>query len=197
MDTDEILLERSKAGDRDAFDGLMTRYQSKIYSLALRLTGDVHEAEDVLQDTFLQVLRKQATFRGESKFSTWLYRVATNTALMNIRSKRQSETSPLESCLPQFDGNGLHKRLDVDYSAAGRVEETVERRELMHHVREALAQLPAIYRVAFVLYDLQQLSANEAAEVAGVDAAAIRQRVHRARLMLRGRLGRIAGGEQP
>ena len=188
-----MLLERARAGDREALDALMTRYQSRLYRLALRLTADEHDAEDVLQDAFLQVVKKLDTFRGEAQFSTWLYRVTTNAALMKIRARRQAES--LETCLPLFAEDGRHKNLDVDYSAAGRVEETVERRELMRLIQDALARMPAIYRVAFVLYDLEELSATDAAEIAGVDPAALRQRVHRARLMLRGYLGGVAGGE--
>lgn len=195
-DTDQVLLERARSGDRSALDALIERYQAKVYRLALRLTGDEHEAEEALQDTFLQVVKKLATFRGEAQFSTWLYRVAANTALMRIRARQQHPASSLETYLPQFDQSGLHRRLDVDYSVAGRVEELIERRQRMRLIHEALARLPEIYRVAFVLYDLEELSASEAAKIAGVDPAAIRQRVHRARLMLRGYLGRVTGGEQ-
>ena len=195
MEADDLLVERARDGDREALNTLIARHQSKVYRLALRLTGDEHEAEDVLQDTFLQVMKKLETFRGEAQFSTWLYRVAANTALMRIRARNQHPATSLEDYLPQFQEDGHHKRLDVDYSVAGRIEERIERRQLMNLVHEALTRIPDIYRMAFVLYDLEELSASEAAEIAGVDPAAIRQRVHRARLMLRGYLGHVTGGE--
>lgn len=193
--TDEALIARVQARDEKAFGALVARYRDKIYRVVLRLLGDEQDAEDTLQETFMQMWLRSSTFRGDARFSTWLYRVATNAALMNRRAQRRHEAESLDSCLPQFDVAGQHQRLDVDYSAAARIEATVEHDELVRSIREALVRLPPIYRVAFTLCDLEEVPANEAAEIVGVDAATIRQRVHRARLMLRGHLGRVAGSE--
>ena len=192
---DGILLAQARAGDREAFAALVARYEGRVYRLALRLSGDPRDAEDVLQETFLQVFRKLATFRGEARFSTWLFRVATNAALMSRRGERRHDAEPLESCLPRFDGEGRHVRLDVDYAAAAHVEDGYEQRELARLVRAALVRLPPMYRAAVVLCDLEGLPAAEAAEVLRVTPDTLRQRRHRARLMLRGYLGRLAGKE--
>jgi RNA polymerase sigma-70 factor, ECF subfamily len=193
--TDEALIARVQAKDEQAFGVLVARYRDRIYRVALRLIGDEQDAEEALQETFMQVWLHSASFREEARFSTWLYRIATNAALMNRRAQRRHETESLDTCLPQFDAEGQHLRLDVDYSAAARIEAIIEHDELVHRIREALMRLPPIYRVAFTLCDLEDLPAHEAAGIVGVNAATIRQRVHRARLMLRGYLGRLAGSE--
>lgn len=189
------LLAQAKAGDREAFEVLVARHQAAVYRLVFRLSGNEHDAEDILQETFLQVFRKLSTFRGEAQFTTWIYRVATNAALMHRRAQRRHAIESLEMYLPRFDATGHHVRLDVDYSAAARIEGLVEHRQLRRLIRDALDRLPSIYRVAFALNDLEDLPASEVASLLGIDPATVRQRVHRARLMLRGYLGRLAGGE--
>ena len=189
------LLAQARGGDREAFEALVARHQGAIYRLAFRLAGNEHDAEDILQETFLQVFRKLSTFRGEAQFTTWVYRVATNAALMHRRAQRRHTIQSLEVHLPRFDETGHHTRLDVDYGAAARIEGQVEDRQLRQLIRDALERLPSIYRVAFALYDLEDLPASEVAGLLGIDAATVRQRVHRARLMLRGYLGRLAGSE--
>ena len=189
------LLIRAQAGDQDAFGTLVERYQGPIYRLALRLAANEHDAEDILQETFLQVFRKLSSFRGDARFSTWLYRVATNAALMHQRARQRHIAESLDACLPRFDDTGHHVRMDVDYAGAAHVETLVEGHQLRRLIREALVRLPPIYRVAFALCDLEELSATEVAGLLDIDPATVRQRVHRARLMLRGYLGRLAGTE--
>jgi RNA polymerase sigma-70 factor (ECF subfamily) len=167
-----------------------------VYRLTLRLAGNVGDGEDILQETFLNAFNKLDSFRGRSHFSTWLYRIAINTALMHRRSSRRHATEPLDEYLPQFRRDGRHKRIDIDYSAASRVEAVIERRELMRLLLAALSRLPERYRVAVVLCDLEEMSSAAASVVLGVDAATLRQRVHRGRLMLRGYLDAVARGER-
>ncbi len=193
--TDEGLVERARAGDRGALDLLVERHHSRVYGLVLRLLGSREAAEEALQETFLTVMKKLGSFRGEARFSTWLYRVATNAALAQQRSNRRRATVSLEEYLPKFDGTGRMARLDLDYGRAARADEVLERTELAEKAREALDRLPEAYRAAFVLRDLEELSTSETAEVLGVGEDVVRQRLHRARLMLRGYLGNITGGE--
>src|SRR5215813_13712478 len=101
--TDEALVERTRAGDRAALDLLVERYHPRVYSIALRLLGSREVAEDVLQDTFLRVIERLDSFRGEARFSTWLFRVATNAALTRRRSTERHEAASLEEYLPEFD----------------------------------------------------------------------------------------------
>jgi RNA polymerase sigma-70 factor (ECF subfamily) len=172
----------------------VARYQAKVYRLARRLTGNAADAEEALQDTFLQVYRKLPGFRAEARFSTWLYRVATNAALMRRRGRRRQRTEPLEDYLPRFDRAGRHAR-EVDHGRAARADELIDRSRLAAHARAALGRLPERYRTPFVLRDLEEMPTAEVARVLGMTEAAVRQRVHRARLMMRGYLGHLVGGE--
>ena len=190
---DEALAARAAAGDEPAFEELVTRYEARVYRLACRLTGDDGDAKDVLQETFLAVYRGLPAFRGESRFSTWLYRIATNAALMHRRARARRPAESLEAFLPRFDAEGVHTAEPAVLGAAGRADELLDRRLLAEKARAGLERLPDIYREAFVLRDLEEMTTGEVAELLGIDAAAVRQRVHRARLMLRGYLSHIVG----
>ena len=142
----------------------------------------------------MRVHRKLGSFRGESRFSTWLFRVATNCALMVRRREKRHRAEPLEEYLPCFNRAGRHAR-DVDHGAAANADEILDRRRLAEAARGALHRLPRPYRAAFVLRDLQEMPTDEVAKVLRVSEAAVRQRVHRARLMLRGYLSHLVGVE--
>jgi RNA polymerase sigma-70 factor (ECF subfamily) len=147
----------------------------------------------VLQETFLAVYRGLPAFRGDSRFSTWLYRIATNAALMHRRARARRPTESLEAFLPRFDADGTHAAEPPELGAAGRADELLDRKLLAEKARAGLDRLPDIYREAFVLRDLEEMTTQEVAELLGIDAAAVRQRVHRARLMLRGYLSDLVG----
>jgi RNA polymerase sigma-70 factor, ECF subfamily len=147
-----------------------------------------------LQETFIQVHRKLGSFRGEARFSTWLYRVATNCALMVVRRESRHRAESLDPFLPRFDHDGRHAR-DVDHGAAARADEILDRRRLSAAARDALRRLPRLYRAPFVLRDLEELPTEQVAKILRLSAAAVRQRVHRARLMLRGYLSHLIGVE--
>ncbi len=194
--TDEALVQAARSGEEGAFDALVRRYQDKVYGLALRLSGDPSDAEEVLQDAFLQAYQHLADFRGDAKFSTWLFRIATNAALMLRRSRRRKAAESLEDYLPQFREDGRLARFDVDYGRAARVDQIVERGELARKIKEAVDRLPDDYRAVVELRDLEELSTEETARILGLTPAIVSTRLHRARLMLRGYLGRLAGGEE-
>jgi RNA polymerase sigma-70 factor (ECF subfamily) len=193
--SDEELARRAvRDADAGAFEVLVARYEGRVYSLARRLTGSDADAEDALQDTFLRVHRRLATFRGGARFSTWLYRVATNSALMVRRRERRRRTEPLDAYLPAFDAGGRHAR-EAGHARAGRAEEILDGRRLRAALEDALRRLPDANRTAFVLRDLQELPTSEVAAVLRISEAAVRQRVHRARLVLRGYLSHLVGVE--
>ena len=192
---DEALARRAAEGDESAFETLVARFQGRVYRLACRLAGGEGEAEDVLQETFLQVYRGLPSFRSEARFSTWLYRIATNAALMQNRRRGRRPTEPLDAYAPRFDAEGGHLLREQDLAVAARADEMLDRQRLAEQAREGIARLPEIYRTAFVLRDLEEMSTAEVAAVLGIDAAAVRQRVHRARLQLRGFLSHLAGVE--
>ena len=189
---DELLAARAAAGDDHAFGQLVSRYEARIYRLACRLTSET-DAPDVLQETFLQVYRHLRTFRGDSRFSTWLYRIATNAALMNRRAQARRPSVPLDEFLPRFDSRGVHAGTPEELQLPSRADELLDRQALAERAREVLARLPDMYRDPFVLRDLEDLSTAEVAGLLGLDPAAVRQRVHRARLMLRGYLSDLVG----
>jgi RNA polymerase sigma-70 factor (ECF subfamily) len=192
--TDETLAARAAAGDGHAFEQIVDRYEARVFRLACRLTSET-DAPDVLQDTFLQVYRNLPSFRGESQFGTWLYRIATNAALMlrRVRARRPAES--LDAFMPRFDEHGIHAELPEQLKVACRADELVDRGVLAEMARSGIARLPDLYRDAFVLRDLEEMSTSEVAQVLGVQPATVRQRVHRARLMLRGYLSDIVGAK--
>ena len=190
--SDESLAARAAAGDASAFETLVQRYQRRVFRLACRLTSE-SDAPDVLQDTFLQVHRHLPAFRGESQFSTWLYRIATNAGLMHRRARTRRPAESLDRYLPRFDGHGRHEPTPDALRVASHVDEMIDRRVLAAQAHAAIDRLPDLYREAFVLRDLEELPTAEVARVLEIEPAAVRQRVHRARLMIRGFLGELAG----
>lgn len=192
---DEALARRAASGDESAFEALVGRFQGRVYRLARRLTGGEGDAQDVLQETFLSAYRNLAAFRGEAKFSTWLFRIATNAALMQNRTRARRPVESLDAYAPHFDDAGRHAREPADLSLAARADELLDRRRLVAQALEGIDRLPETCRVAFVLRDLEEMPTAEVAAVLGIEPAAVRQRVHRARLLLRGFLSHLVGVE--
>ena len=190
--SDETLAARAAAGDHAAFETLVARYQHRVFRLACRLTSET-DAPDVLQETFLQVYRHLPAFRGDSQFSTWLYRIATNAALMLRRARARKPAEPLDMFLPRFGPDGRLAQMPEALQIASRVDELLDRQVLAAKAHAAIERLPDLYREAFVLRDLEELSTADVAQVLGVEPATVRQRVHRARLMVRGYLSELAG----
>jgi len=190
--SDEQLAARAAAGDDSAFEAIVRRYQGRVFRLACRLTTDT-DAPDVLQDTFLQVYKHLASFRGDSQFRTWLYRIASNAALMHRRARARRPAEPLDVFLPRFDADGRHVATPTELQVASRADELLDRKVLAAKARDVVARLPDLYRDAFVLRDLEELSTEDVAQTLGVAPATVRQRVHRARLMLRGYLSDLVG----
>lgn len=182
---DEELVARAAAGDEPAFESLVDRHQQRAYGLARRLVGSDMDAQDVLQESFLSVYRNLASFRGSARFSTWLYRIVTNAALMHHRARARRPVEPIDAFLPSFDGDGRHQGEPAELEAAAHAAERLDREALARKARAGIESLPDLYRTAFVLRDLEEMTTAEVAEVLGVGTDVVRQRVHRARLMLR------------
>jgi len=189
---DDTLVARAARGDDSAFEAIVERYQARVFRLACRLTSET-EAPDVLQETFLQVYRHLPSFRGESQFRTWLYRIASNAALMHRRASARRPAEPLDDFLPRFDAEGRHRATPSELQVCSRADELLDRQFLAERAREVIARLPDVYRDAFVLRDLEDMSTEDVAKALGVTAVTVRQRVHRARLMLRGYLSDLVG----
>ena len=137
--------------------------------------------------------RSLPSFRGESRFATWLYRIATNAALMLRRARTRKPAESLDAFMPRFDEHGMHADLPAQLQIASRADELIDREALVEKARAGIARLPDVYRDAFVLRDLEEMSTTDVAQVLGVEPAAVRQRVHRARLLLRGYLSDLVG----
>lgn len=183
---DQILVQKAQAGDFRAFQDLVNRYEGKVYRLAMRMLRNQQDAEDALQETFLQVYRGLKNFEGRSSFSTWLFRLATNVCLMKIRHRgtEPSQLLPLEEYLPQHE-EGQHPLIQDWPDLPDEILLNKESREKM---MEALEKLPPEYRAVFVLRDLEGLSNAQTAEAMGISVPAVKSRLHRARLALRGLL---------
>src|SRR6476620_6506907 len=147
--SDETLVARAAAGDDSAFETIVTRYQARVFRLACRLTSDT-AAPDVLQETFLQVYRHLPSFRGESQFGTWLYRIASNAALMHRRASARRPAEPLDVFLPRFDAEGRHAATPAELQVASRADELLDQQFLAGKARDAIRRLPDLYRDAFV-----------------------------------------------
>ena len=189
--TDEALASRAALGDNHAFDEITSG--TRIGSIVSVPIGRNDDAPDVVQEGFLSVYRNLASFRHESRFGTWLYRIITNAALMHRRALTRRPVESLEAFLPEFDATGSHRHAPAELQVASRADELLDPRFLAEQAKAALGRLPDLYRSAFVLRDLEELSTAEVAQVLGIEPATVRQRVHRARLMLRGYLSALAG----
>ncbi len=188
---DAALVERLKRGDEEAFAALLRRYQGKVYRLAMNMTRNAQDAEEVTQDVFLAVYRKIGEFDGRAAFSTWLYRVASNAALMKLRGRRSEPHLSVEEEGPTFAPDGHHARPVADWSELP--EDQLLSAERRRVLEQAIEALPPDYKAAVVLRDIEGLSNQEAAEILGASVLAVKSRLHRARLALRERLAAYLG----
>ncbi len=170
-------LARAQAGDHLAFAQLYSVHKRRIYSLCLRMVGNIAEAEDLTQEAFLQLHRKIATFRGDSAFSTWLHRLAINVVLMQLRKKGLSLISLDEAMEPTPDEGPSRSFGAPDLTLTG----TIDRLAL----ERAIAELPAGYRLIFILHDVEGFEHNEIASMLDCSIGNSKSQLHKARLKLR------------
>lgn len=181
------LVNQLKAGDRQAFDEIFSRYVNQVYRQALRLTGNEMDAEDVVQEVFLAVYKNAGSFRGQSEFKTWLYRLTVNGALTKLRRNKRHREVPIEDYLPRFQKDGHHDvRPVVDWSHE--LDDPSKQQEIHELLKQALDQLGAQDRAVIVMSDLEGFADREIATILGLSRSAVKARLHRARLFLRGRL---------
>jgi RNA polymerase sigma-70 factor (ECF subfamily) len=192
---DALLVARAQAGELAAFEALATRYEGRIYALALRLLRQPQDAEDVTQQTLLSALENLAGFRGEAAFGTWLLRIATHAALKIIRKRQGLETVSLEAATEPQEGYDTvpHPEFIADWRESP--EQLVARNETRALLDAALAQLDEKHRVVFLLRDVEGLSIRETAAALGLNEANVKVRLLRARLQLREQLTRAFGDE--
>lgn len=174
---DAEVLARAQAGDHQAFAQLYTLHKRRIYSLCLRMVGNVAEAEDLTQEAFLQLHRKIATFRGDSAFSTWLHRLAINVVLMQLRKKGLSLISLDEAMEPNPEEGPSRSFGAPDLALTGAIDRLV--------LERAIADLPAGYRLIFILHDVEGFEHNEIASMLDCSIGNSKSQLHKARLKLR------------
>lgn len=187
-----LLIQRLQAGHVDAFERLFERFSPRVYRQAMHFLGNEAEAEEVMQEVFLTLYEKAGTFRGDAAISTWLYRLTANTAISRLRRRsRQLEVS-LDGYLPQFSDDGHHReRPVVDWSHD--IERDAVREESRQLLRQAIDKLRPLDKAVVVLSDLEELPQRETADILGLSLAAVKARLHRARLFLRGQLATSLG----
>ena len=195
MDRDAALVAQLRRGEAGAAAALVGAYGDRVYRLALRITGNASDAEEVVQDALWAVSRKIDTFRGAAAFGSWVYRITANAAYQKLRGRRsrRHEVS-WEDLAPAFDEKGQHVEVAVDWSR--RLKDPAIEGELKSVLGDAIDALPADYRTAFLLHDVEGLSNPEIAQTLQVTLAAIKSRVHRARLFLRRRLAGYVGSAE-
>jgi len=184
-ESDEELVKKAQADDERAFGELIGRYESKVYSLALKMLRNPEDAEDVLQETFLRAYRGIKSFQGNSTFSTWIYRITANSALMRLRKKQL----PMVSI---DDADEREAPINIADWAPSPVEQLLSQ-ETQVAMNEAIDALPPEFRQVFVLRDIDELSNAEVADILDLSVAAVKSRLHRARLKVRNRLATYFG----
>jgi RNA polymerase sigma-70 factor (ECF subfamily) len=185
---DEGLLERLRKGEPGAVEEMLRLYQGKIFSLAMSILKNESDAEEATQDVFMTVIRKVNTFKGNSAFYSWIYRICVNTCLMRLRGRRREDTVAIEDFMPVFTEEGMHASPVDDWSKE--VERKALNEELGKMIRKFTEELSEKYRVVFVLSDVEGLSNEETAKILGMSVPAVKSRLHRARLYLREQLSR-------
>jgi RNA polymerase sigma-70 factor (ECF subfamily) len=185
--SDEELVERAKGGDASAFPQLVKKYNRRILRVGRNITNHDEDAEDVLQETFLKAYTHLNTFQGNSKFYTWLVRIAMNEALMKLRKRKGDRVVSLDEQLDTGEDT-ISREIAV---WEGNPEDRYSQEELRALLEKTVASLPESFRSVFVLRDVEDLSTEETADVLGLSIPAVKSRLLRARLQLREKLTRI------
>ena len=184
---ESALVARAREGDARAYNELVNRYERKIFRLAKHITQNDEDAEDVLQETFLKAFEHLPDFQGQSKFYTWLVRIAVNESLMKLRKRKSDRSVPLDE--PVDTGEDTVAREIAVWEE--NPEDRYSREEIGHILDEAVDGLKPAFRTVFVLRDIEELSTEETAEALGISIPAVKSRLLRARLQLREKLTRF------
>lgn len=187
LNGEEALVQLARDGDASAFSELVKRYQNKIYRLARHITQHSEDAEDVLQETFLKAFTHLKNFEGNSKFYTWLVRIAVNESLMKLRKRRPERFVSLDEPVDTGDDQVVREIAVWDETP----EEKYSQEELRKILEGAIEDLAPIYRTVFLLRDVEELSTEETAQALDLSVPAVKSRLLRARLQLREKLTRF------
>lgn len=179
--SEQLLLERSKAGDVAAFETLIEAYQKKIFNLAYRIVGNYDDAGDLAQEALIRIFRSIAGFKEQSSFSTWVYRITTNVCLDDIRKKKNRKVISLDEEIHVEDGEMKRQIMSDDPLP----DEVAEKEEMRRLVNDAINTLPEEQRLVISLRDIQGLTYDEIAEVLDCPSGTVKSRINRARQALK------------
>jgi RNA polymerase sigma-70 factor (ECF subfamily) len=191
-DDEPLLVKAAKSGDATAFEELVNRYESKIFRLTMNITRNREDAEDSMQDAFMKAYSHLSTFQEDSRFYTWLVRIAANEALMRLRKRRPNQVSLDEPVQGEDD---LMPREVEDWGPSP--EQRYAQSELHEILDQVIDQLDPDFRTVFVLRDIEELSTEETAQAMGISVPAVKSRLLRARLKLRQKLDRFLRDRKP
>lgn len=179
MASDQELVIKSMQGDNQAFDELVYLYQNKVYALAFRYMGNEDDAYDMAQDTFVKAYRSLRSFKGESSFSTWIYRITTNVCLDEIRRRKRRVTPlSLDEPLATLEGEEVEREIADESLSADRV---YEQKEFSETLQKLLDEMKPEHKTAIVLRDIMELSYEEIASVLNCSIGTVKSRINRAR----------------
>ena len=182
----EVEFVRALSSKMDwAYLRLVSEQADRLFNVAFRFLRDAEEAKETVQDVFRKVVEKIGTFKGESKFSTWIYRITVNEALMRIRERKGKETISWEEILPKYQ-DGIWMDRNRDWSPMP--ESQLLEKEALEYLRKCIQELPEDYRAPYILKDVEQLSEAEVCDALGIEKGVMKIRVHRARMFLRKRI---------
>lgn len=187
LDNEATLVADARAGDAQAFTRLVRQYDRNIYRVALNITGNHEDAEDVLQEAMLKAYEKLEQFQGDSRFYTWLVRITVNEALMKLRKRRGGTWVSLDEPVEGDDESFMPREVEDWHDNP---EQQYAKDELQRILSSAIESLELPYRTVFLLRDVEGLSTEETAETLGISVPAVKSRLLRARLKLRERLNR-------
>lgn len=186
LNTENDLIKRSIEGDQEAFEELIFKYQHKVYSLAYRYMGNEEDASDMAQEAVLRAYRSLRSFKGDSSFSTWLYRITTNVCLDELRRRKRSvHIISLDEPLATADGEEMEREI-TDTSPA--VDVVYEQKELARQLEALIATLKPDHKTVIILRDIMDLTYEEIAEVLQCSVGTVKSRISRAREILRKKL---------
>jgi RNA polymerase sigma-70 factor (ECF subfamily) len=183
-DIEKLLVARTKKGDVAAFEELINGYEKKAYNIAYRMMSNEEDAKDMAQEAFIKIYKSIKGFREESSFSTWLYRIVTNTCLDELRKRKRSETVPLEINF-QNDKGTAHIEIGADKETPEDICERIEKRQLIHN---AIDSLNEDYKTVIILRDIQGFGYAEIASILNCSLGTVKSRINRARNMLKEKL---------
>ena len=187
VDLDGALLAALQRRDPAGAELLVARYGDRAYRLAVGITRDSRDAEEAVSDAFWSIVRKIDTFRGDARFSSWIYRIVANAAYLKIRRQaRHRDEIALDDVLPAFDADGRHVTEMHDWSSS--VEDPAVQSGLREALQSSVDALPPHYRAIFLLHEVEGVPLNEAASALEITLPTAKSRIHRARLFLRKRL---------